>query len=245
MHAMSDFDASQYPEACPHEPIREIAADVFFAPGSIRMAPMMQFSRNMVIVRHGGDLTLVNPIRLSAAGEAELEALGTVRHVMRLGVFHGIDDAYTVARFDAGFWCQAGSDRYPEPKPDHEMTEGGSLPIPDAKLFVFRETAKPESALLLRRGKGLLITCDGIQHYADYNRQSLLAKLMMPFIGFPKRALVGPFWLKGLTREGGSVRPDFDRLLELDFDALVSAHGTPLMHGAHDAVRQAIERAYQ
>lgn len=240
---MSNSDASRYPDACPHEPIREIAQDVFFAPGTVRMAPLMQFSRNMVIVRHGGDLTLVNPIRLSAAGEADLEALGAVRHVMRLGLFHGMDDAYSVARFGAQFWCQAGSDRYPDPKPDHELTEGGPLPIPDATLFVFRETTRPECALLLRRGNGLLLTCDAIQHYADYERQSLLARLIMPFIGFPKRMLIGPFWLKYLTPKGGSIRPDFERLLELDFDALVGAHGTPMMRGAREAVREAVQRA--
>ena len=242
---MPKFDDNAFPDACAHEPIREIAPDVFFAPGSIRMAPLMQFSRNMVIVRDGGDLTLVNPIRLSPAGESELERLGRVRHIIRLGVFHGIDDAYSVERFGAQFWCQAGSDQYPEPKPDHELIEGGPLPIPNAELFVFHEITKPECALLLRRGNGLLLTCDGIQHYADYKRQSLLAKLMMPFIGFPKRALIGPFWLKGLTPDGGSIRPDFDRLLELDFDALVSAHGTPLMEGARDAVRHAVEQAYK
>jgi len=241
---MNEFDAKDYPEACPHEPIREIATDLFFAPGSIRMGPLMRFSRNMVIVRHGGELTLFNPIRLSHDGEAAVEALGTVRHVVRLGVFHGVDDPYSVARFGAEFWCQAGSDKYTEPKPDHELVEGGTLPIPDAELFVFRETTKPECAVLLKRGPGILITCDGIQHYGDYGRQSLLAKLMMPFIGFPKSALVGPFWLKGLTREGGSIQPDCERLLELEFDALVSAHGTPLMQGAHEAVRQAVNRAF-
>ena len=241
---MTEFDASQYPPACPHEPLRKIGPDIFFAPGSIRMGRFMQFSRNMVIVRTGGELALINPIRLSADGEAAVEALGIVRHVVRLGVFHGVDDPYTVTRFGAEFWCQAGSDTYPEPKPDHELLEGGPLPFADAELFVFRETRKPECAVLLKRGNGLLITCDGLQHYGDYERQSLLAKLMMPFIGFPKKALVGPFWLKNLTKEGGSIQPDFDRLLNFEFDALVSAHGTPLMQGAHEAVRQAVDRAF-
>lgn len=241
---MAEFDTTQYPPACPHESMRKIGPDIFFLPGSIQMNPLMRISRNMVIVRNGGELALLNPIRLTADGEAAVEALGIVRHVVRLGAFHGVDDAYTVARFGAEFWCQAGSNVYPEPKPDHELQEGGPLPLTDAELFVFREPRKPECAVLLRRGSGLLITCDSIQHYGDYERQSLLARLIMPLIGFPKRALVGPFWLKGLTKEGGSIRPDFDRLLELEFDALVSAHGTPLMQGAKEAVRQAVDRAF-
>ena len=241
---MSEFDANHFPKASSHLPIRELGPDLFLAPGSIHMMPLMTFSRNMVIVRHSDELTLVNPIRLSPEGEAELAALGTVRHAIRLGVFHGLDDAYTVARFGAEFWCQAGSDEYPEPTPDHELTEDRPLPIPDSQLFVFRETTKPECALLLQRGNGILLTCDGLQHYGDYERQSALAKLLMPLIGFPKSTVLGPFWLKFLTRKGGSLKPDFERLLQLPFDALISAHGTPLMQGAHDAVRQAIARTF-
>ncbi len=240
---MSNFDSGQYADVFPHDPIREVAPDLFFVGGTFQMSRLMRISRNMVVVRSGDELTLLNPIRLSAAGERELESLGTVKHVVRLGSFHGYDDAYVVARFAAKFWCQPGSDRYEMPKPDHELVAGGPLPLPDAELFEFREIRKPECALLIRRGKGLLITCDGLQHYGDFSRHSLVAKTMMPLMGFGRRMLVGPLWLKYLTKRGGTLKPDFERLLELPFDALISAHGTPLMTGAKEAVRQAVAQA--
>jgi len=232
------------PPAMPHGPLREIAPDLFLAPGTFDVAPLMRVSRNMVIVRSGQDLTLVNPVRLSPEGEAELEALGTVRHAMRLGVLHGVDDPYTVERFGAEFWCQAESTRHRKPVPDHELTEGGALPLPDAELFVFRETKKPECALLLHRGDGVLLTCDALQHYGTFERHSLVARLTMPLMGFRKTLLIGPLWLKFMTPEGGSLRPDYERLLELPFDALISAHGTPLMNGAKTATRAAVDSAY-
>lgn len=241
---MTGFDASQYPPPCPHEPLREIGTDLYLAPGSFHLAPLMKISRNMVIIRDGEDLTLVNSIRLSPEGEAELEALGTVRHVMRLGCFHGVDDPYTVARFGAQFWCQANSNRHPKPAPDHLLTEDGPLPIEWTGLFEFRETRKPECALLIRRGSGTLITCDGLQHYSDFSRHSFVAKIAMPLLGFRKTVMIGPLWMKALTKKDGSLRPDFERLLELEFDALVSAHGTPLMRGAHEAARQAVAHVY-
>lgn len=240
---MADLESGQYPLACPHNPIREVAPDIFFVGGSIRMKPLMRISRNMVVIRTGDELTLINPIRLLPQAETELENLGTVKHAVRLGPFHGCDDPYTVQRFNTRFWCQPGSSVYPNPAPTDELKEDGPLPIPDAQLFEFRETIKPECALLIKRGNGLLLTCDSLQHYGDFSRQSLLAKAVMPFLGFGRRMLVGPMWLKGLTKRGSTLRNDFERLLELEFDALISAHGTPLMHGAKEAVRTAVARA--
>ena len=66
----------------------------------------------------------------------------------------------------------------------------------------------------------------------------------MPFMGFPKTTLVGPIWLKMLTPEGGNLESEFRRLLQLDFDRLLSSHGTLLDHGAHSAVERAINKAF-
>ena len=212
--------------------------------GSIRMNPVMRITRNMAIIRHDGALTLVNPIRMTPAGEKQLASLGEVRRILRLGAFHGIDDPYYVDRFSAELWCQPGGKAYKEPPIDVPLGEGSELPFPDAELIPFVGTKQPESVLLLKRGDGLLLTCDAIQHYGDYRHNSFLARLMMPFIGFPKTTIVGPIWLKFMTPEGQSLRATFERLLTLDYDSLLAAHGSFLEHGARDAVRRAIDRAF-
>lgn len=241
---MSEFDAHRFPQPLPHEPLREIGPDLYYAPGTFDVAPLMRISRNMVIVRNGRELTLVNPIRLSPQGEGELERLGTVRHAMRLGAFHGVDDAYTIARFGAEFWCQAHSSHHAEPKPDHVLAEGRPLPIPGATLLEFRETKRPECVLRIPHGAGTLLTCDSLQHYGNFERQSLVAKLAMPLMGFRKTLIVGPLWLKYMQQPGSSLRPDFERIAGLRFDALIAAHGTPLMSDARDALRAAIAHVY-
>jgi hypothetical protein len=232
-----------YAPAYPHDPIEAIGDDLYMARGSIRMNALGRISRNMAIVRHRDELTLVNPIRLDAAGEAQLKALGDVTRIMRLGSMHGLDDPYYVAEFGAELWAQAGGTTYPNPDIDCELSADTALPFPDARLFCFETTTQPESALLIREG-GILLTCDGIQHYGDYSNNSLIPRLLMPFIGFPRTTVVGPIWLKMLTPEGESLRGDFERLLALDFDALLSAHGSLLRSGAHEAVEQAVARAF-
>jgi len=212
--------------------------------GSIKMNPLIRITRNMAIVRHDGELTLVNPIRLHAAEEEKLQALGTVKRIMRLGPMHGVDDPYYVNTFKAEFWCQPGGTSYTQPAIDVELQPDGPLPFPDAQLFFFNGTVQPESALVLQRGSGLLLTCDAIQNYGDYKHNNLPARIMLPFLGFPKTTLVGPIWLKLMTREGSSLKPEFERLLTLDFDALLSAHGSFLAAGAKAAAQAAVARAF-
>jgi hypothetical protein len=241
---MNSSTTDTYLPAQPHGGIEPLGHDVWWVPGTMRMNPLMKISRNMVIVKSGAELTLLNPIRLDGAGEAALEALGRVRHLVRLGCFHGCDDAYLKRRFGADFWCQADSSGYPEPSLDHVLAEGGALPFPDPQLIVFHAVRRPECALLIRRGSGILVTCDSLQYYASWERHSLTARLLMPRMGFSRSLLIGPLWLKFQTPEGGSLKPDFDRLLALEFDAFVSAHGAPLMRGAKAAAKAAIERVY-
>lgn len=227
-----------------HDPIEEIQADVFMVRGCIRMNALMTITRNMAIVRHAGELTLVDPIRLCADEEKRLDALGSVKRILRLGPFHGVDDAYYVARYAAELWAPGPSQTHPEPTPTLTVDAATELPFPDAELFCFEGLKQPEAALLLKRGTGLLITCDSIQNYGDYRYNNLPARLLMPFIGFPKTTIVGPIWLKMMTPEGGSLESEFRRLLELEFEQLLSAHGSLLETGAHAACERAVDKAF-
>jgi hypothetical protein len=233
-----------YPPVYPHDPIEPIADDVFMVRGSIRLNALMRITRNMAIVRHGGELTLIDPIRLDAAGETQLRDLGEVKRILRVGPMHGVDDPYYVDTFKAEFWSQAGGTTYTQPPIDRELTQSTELPFPDAELFCFRGTKQPEAALLLKKGSGLLLTCDAIQHYGDYRYNNLPARIVMPFIGFPKTTIIGPFWLKLMTPEGASLKAEFERLLQWDFDALLTAHGSFLRTGAHAAVTAALKKTF-
>jgi hypothetical protein len=233
-----------HPPATPHDPIEEIAEDLFMVRGSVRLNALLRITRNMAVVRHQGELNLVNPIRLSEAGEGELLALGEIKRILRLGPLHGLDDPYYVEGFGAELWAQGVSATYPEPKIEQVLAADRPLPFPDAELFAFEGTKQPESALLIRRDRGILLTCDSIQHYGDYRHNNLPARLVLPWVGFPKTTLVGPIWLKLMTPEGGSLKSEFERLLALDFDSLLSAHGSLLTKGANNAVAAAVRKAF-
>jgi hypothetical protein len=229
--------------AYPHDAVQQIADDVFAVRGSLLMNPLIRISRNMAIVRHGGELSLINPIRLNDAGLGALQRLGKIRRIVTLGAMHGLDDAWYREQFGVECWARPGSRKYPSPVDCRLLDEQQLLPFPDAQLFCFHGT-QPESALLLARGQGLLLTCDAIQHYGDYHHASPVAKLVLPLLGFSKTTLIGPIWLKKVTPAGGTLRGDFERLLQLKFDSLFGAHGSFLPAGAHVAVEAAVRKAF-
>ncbi len=241
---MPESAAKDFPPVSPHQRIKKIGDDLFMARGSIRFNRFVRLSRNMAIVRSGKELTLINPVRLNARGLRDLDALGAVKHIIRLGAAHGRDDPFYVARYKPLFWCQEGGARYREPAIDRVLSDGGALPFGGARLLSFSAAAFPESALVLGAGKGVLLTCDSLQHYGDYSNNNLAARIVMPFIGFPKTTVVGPIWLRAATPPGASLRADFERLLTLKFDALLGAHGTFLKTGAHEAVQRAVAKAF-
>jgi hypothetical protein len=232
------------PAAQPHDPLEALFEDVFWVQGSIELGPDRRINRNMVVLREGDALTLIHPVRLSPEGERALERLGTVSHIVRLSAQHGVDDRYYVERYGAAFWCQAGSTIYPDPAPTHILAEGAPLPVSDATLFVFRDATMPEGALLLQRHGGLLITGDSLHNWTSWNQCSDAAIALLQKGGFSLTMLVGPVWQKRVTPEGGSLKPDFERLLALGFQHHIGAHGALARDNAHKMVEAAVANAF-
>ena len=241
---MSQTRPDPYPPATPHDPPEEVFPDVFLIRGSLQMNPLTRINRNMVVVRSEGELSVINSVRLTEAGEQALRSLGTVRHVLRLGYFHGRDDRYYVDKFSAEFWAPAGSRPEPGPSPTRLIKADGDLPFPGAVAFLFAQSKYPEAAILLPKNDGILLTCDCLQYYTDRRFHSLLARIMLPLMGFPLRMLIGPMWLKAMTPEGGSLLPDFEGIQQLDFEHLIPAHGSVRKGAAKQAAAEAIGHAF-
>ncbi len=232
-----------FPAPMPHDPLTEIFPDVYLVRGSFRMGPGMVIPRNMVVLRQGEELAVVSAVRLSAPAEQELDRLGTVRHVIKIGAFHGIDNPYYVDRYRAKLWALPGHQHAGGLQTDELLREDGPMPLAGLSLFVYRQAAAPEAALLWQRDGGLLITCDSVQHWTDKTYCTLPAKIVMAAMGFFKPANIGPGWLKQARPKGGaSLAEDFHRLLALPFSHLVGGHGSLLRDSAHEALAATVER---
>lgn len=243
--------SSKFPPVSKHGSLEEVLPDVFFVTGSVTLKkPKMRFSRNMIVLRHGNELTIVNTVRLDDEGLAALDALGEVKHILRIAGFHGMDDPFYKDRYGVPVWALEGQvyttgfdNAKAEPKvyfeADRTIGPDTELPIPDAKM-VRIDGASPEGVLHLSRDGGILVSGDALQNWGrvdDYF--SFSAGLMMRLMGFIKAHNVGPGWIKGAQPSAAQVAG----LLDLDFDKVLPCHGAPVMSDAKAAYRPAIEKA--
>lgn len=213
----------------PHGTLDEVFPNIFFVTGTFRNmfnGVEFQFSRNMVVLREGDALTLVNTVRLDDDGLASLDQLGQVKNVIKLGAMHGMDDRFYVDRYaDARQWALPGMTHGGGQETEQELTVDGAMPVADCSLFVFETASLPEGVLRVDREGGILITCDSLQNWAEADEYfSADSAEKMAAFGFLKPTNVGPGWLQACKPEAS----DFERLMELSFEHVLPAHGGPV-----------------
>jgi hypothetical protein len=238
-----------FPDALPHGDLRELFPDIFFVTGTAKISGKpLAFSRNMVVIRESGSLTLVNSVRLGEHGLRALEKLGSVDNVIRLAGFHGMDDPFYKDRYGARIWAVKGQpyvsgfDTSAEPffEADEWIDAASELPVEGARLYVFKSARPAEAVMVLLRDGGILISGDALQNWRAPDRYfSLMGRLMMPFMGFIKPFNIGPGWKKLVKPSAADLRGLFD----LRFEHVLPAHGDEVIGGAAEKFRPAIEKA--
>ncbi len=237
-----------FPAALPHGELRPVLQNVYMVTGSVRIGGPFRFSRNMMVVREGERLVIVNSVRLSDAGLASLDSLGRVTDVIRVGGFHGMDDPFYKDRYKAKVWAVAGQ-RYAagfNPRAgveyflaDEYVDETSTLPLAGARM-VRIPALVPEGVLMLERERGILFTGDSLQNWETADEHfSFVGGLIMRMMGFIKPHQVGPGWLKQAKPKPEDLRA----LLTQPFENVLPSHGKPVIGGAKAAYTPAIERA--
>jgi hypothetical protein len=233
----------QMPPALPHGKFEEVFPDVFVITGMMKAVLMntdWQFSRNMTVVREGNALTLINAIRLDDAGLEQLEALGRVANVVRIGSLHDRDYAFYPARYGAIFWAMPTMHEN-DPTPDKQLAPGGEMPFAGCSVFTFRTSKLPEGILHIDRAGGILVACDSLQNWlAPDEFFSNDSSKMMRELGFFQAANFGPLWMKVNEPQA----QDFVRLFELPFQHVLAAHGSPFWSTTRDTAKEAYRATF-
>jgi hypothetical protein len=234
----------QFPPALPHGKLEEIFPDVFFITGTMKTVLMggdWHFSRNMTVVRDGDAITLINTVRLNDPGLMQLDALGRVTNIVKIGSLHGHDDAFYKSRYDAMLWAMSGMQHAHGLSADRELIPGGEMPFSSCSVFAFRTTKFPECILHIDRAGGILVACDSLQNWvASDEFFSDESRKTMTEMGFFQPANLGPLWMKVNEPKA----EDFVRLRELSFRHVLCGHGAPLHDTAKEAYADRFHRVF-
>ena len=233
-----------FPTALPHGELQEVFPDVYFVTGAmttVLMGADWQFSRNMTVVRDGSALTLINTVRLDDTGLAQLDSLGRVANVVRIGSLHGRDDAFYKARYGATLWAVPGMTHESGLATDKELRPDGEVPFTGCAVFDFRTTKLPECILRIDRAGGILVACDALQNWVEPNEFfSDESRQMMAGMGYFQAANLGPLWM----HVSAPQKEDFIRLRAWSFRHALCGHGEPLRDTAKEAYSDRFGRLF-
>ena len=239
-----------------HGPLENVLADVWVVKGGSRLPlPIpVRITKTMTIVRNTQtrELTLINAMNVSQALLSEIEALGTIKHVLTVGGAHGKDDGFYRDRYSAHVYDVEGhqyvrnlgpaSDKnqvYMEA--DTHLTEESKLPLSNAELKIIRTNGAPEGVLCLKNEGGILVTGDSLQHMPGPNNYvSFLARIILKRKGFFHAYNVGPAWLENVKLEKSDLKSIF---LDSEFANVIPGRGDPVIGGAKEKYRPSVEAA--
>jgi hypothetical protein len=216
--------------------LEQLFDDVWWTWGTVAMNPVIVIPRTMVIVRERGELVVVHPVMMPPDEQAKIEALGPIKHIVRLGGGHGMDDPAYVAKYKPTTWATR----------DRELVTGGPSPFEGGTVLAFDNAKGPECVIHLPRHGGILLSCDSIQNWERAEGLSLLARPMTRILGFKGRAVLGPIWRKkSEPADGTGFKPTYDKIAALDFKHAIAGHGPPMKDTARDDLRAAIAANYR
>jgi len=240
--------------AQPHGDLEPIFDNIWFVRGGWPMPVPLRprISRSMTILRDPttGSVTLVNSMRLSEAGLLALEAIGPIKHVIRLASMHGADDAFYRERYGAkvhalrGTYYSSGLTADADPAasyfaPDAHFDVGTTLPIRGATVHVMDSPKQREASILLDRNGGILLSGDYFHNTpAPDEFTNTLAAVGMRLAGLACECNVGVGWVM-MSRPS---REDLLGLLKLPFEHVLPIHGEPVIGNARERYRPAIEK---
>jgi hypothetical protein len=240
-----------HPAALPHGDITPVFDDIFQVTGGLKFkrGPFtIEGRRNMTILRQGNELTLVNTVRLGDAGLAQLDSLGMVKHVIRVGSFHGMDDPFYKERYGAHIWsvnapynASLSADPGPEDvyfEADTWLEPGSSLPIADAEFIEISSSTPKESVLLLHRQGGIVLPADCFQNIDPTDKPpTLISGFFARLGGFRRAYNIGPGWYR-------IAKPDIDEvaaIVDRGFAHVLPSHGKPGIGDAANRYRVRVE----
>jgi hypothetical protein len=219
-----------------------IAEEVWGVPGAAHLPGGVVFPLRMTVIRlPDGGLWLHSPVALDDTTARAIEALGPVRHLVAPSLLHDLHAGAAKARWPAArlHAPTALRARRPDLPIDEDLSDGS--PWGDAIVAVaIRGAPKLDEFEFLHRPSRTLLVTDLAFHVLT--PATFATKLVLCGVGCHGRLGSSRAWRWVFAEDRAAVAASVERLLALDFDRLVPAHGDVIASGAAPALRQALSQ---
>ena len=211
---------------------------------------VMSLPCTMTIYRDSnGDVTLFNVFRVSEKIEDEILKIGPVKHIVKLGAFHGAADAYYLKAPKFGnpkYWCLNGM-RCADGLSKPSFLTTTSVPIDGAVLHTLPEPF-PEACMIVPgvNGDSVLIVADTLVHATDTKGVPLIGKVVMNLFGLATDGVpqVAPVWysLESDALPRNVLAQYYEKLWSLEWNSVVTGHGRGVVNVDRDKVKVVVDR---
>lgn len=199
-----------------------IVDDVWAATDALPLPLGVRFPVRMTVLRSAGALVIVSPVAIDDGLAAEIDALGPVTAIVAPNLLHHLFLAAAVARWPGaklygpkGLATGKRKELRFDGTPDALGVEGiDVVPLGGAPSI--------DEHVLVHRASGTAVVTDLVFNVREANG---ITRFVLTWIsdafGAPKTSRL---W-RMATRDRAALRESLARLLELDFDRLIVAHG--------------------
>jgi hypothetical protein len=140
-----------YFKQLPHQKIQKNYENIYSLMGSMKLFGVFKYSRNMVILKDGDNLCIVNPVRLNEGEEKKLLELGKIHSILKLGRLHSVDLPYYMDKFSPKLWASS-KDSFVQ---DHnysidiDLETNPNLPLLNMQIYSFKTSKENEAIAYL------------------------------------------------------------------------------------------------
>ena len=193
----------------------------------------------MTLVRLPGDnLWLHSVVAIDDILADEIQALGQVRHIVMPDLYHHVYVSDAIQRWPAAkvYAPAAMRRKRPELRIDSDLSETPDPAWCGELTPVHIDGSALDETVFLHGPSRTLVCADLVENFDSSSH--LATRLYLKAAGLQDRVAFSRF-LRPVYRDRRAARRSLDRLLRLDFDRVVLAHGRVLEHGGSAAVRDA------
>lgn len=218
-----------------------ITPTVHAVPTWIRLAPGFALPlRSTVLGLSTGGLAVVSPVAFDDGVAAKIEALGPVEHLIAPNLLHHLHLGPAIAR-----WPQArvhGTPGLAAKRRDlrFDAVLGEGAIDDDLSSLAVEGVPSFEERVLLHRSSRTLVVTDLVFHVRE--TRGWLTPWVLRMMGAPPGALGQSRAWGWMAKDRPALAASLRRMLALDFDRLVVAHGDVVEEGGRAALERAMAR---